>query len=114
MTRIIRFACLLSLVALVLAPARGEETEKDVLNYAAQKAAPKDVKKIVFVADTRTHGPRGNHEFAAGSIYLARTINAHYPNAYAVVHPHDRWPADLSHADAIVVLLNHGGPAVNP
>jgi hypothetical protein len=110
----IHLACLLSLAGLVLAPAWGAEKEKDILNYAAQKAAPKDVKKIVFVADKRPHGPRGNHEFVAGAIYLARTINATYPNAYAVVYTQDRWPTDLSHADAVVVLLNHGGPAVNP
>jgi hypothetical protein len=88
--------------------------EKDVFNYAAQQQAGKGVKKIVFVADTRPHGPRGNHEFMGGAILMARTINATYPGAYAVVHPHHRWPKDLSHADAVIVLLNHGGSAVNP
>jgi hypothetical protein len=102
------------LAAVALAPAQGADPEKDLLNYAAQKAAPENVRKIVFVADKRPHGKPGNHEFVAGAIYLARTINAAYPNAYAVVHPHDGWPADLSHADAVVILLNHGGPAVNP
>jgi hypothetical protein len=86
--------------------------ERDVFDYEAQKAA-KDVKKIVFVADTGAHGARGNHEFLAGAIYLARTINANYPHAYAVVYTKDKWPKDLKHADAIVVLLNHGGSAVN-
>jgi type 1 glutamine amidotransferase len=89
--------------------------EKDIFDYAAQQAAPKSVKKIVFVADTGSHGNRGNHEFLAGAILLARTINAAYPGtAYAVVHTKDHWPKDVSHADAIVVLLNHGGSAVNP
>lgn len=88
--------------------------EKDIFNYVAQKAAGKDVKKIVFIADKRPHGPRGNHEFVAGAILMARTLNAHFPNCYAVVHTQDRMPKDLSHADAIVVLLNHGGIAVNP
>lgn len=90
-----------------------EKKERDLFDYEAQKAA-KDVKKIVFIADTAPHGPRGNHEFLAGAIYLARTINAHYPSAYAVVHTKDKWPKDLKHADTIIVLLNHGGSAVNP
>jgi len=85
---------------------------RDIFDYDAQKAA-KDVKKIVFVADTAPHGPRGNHEFLAAAIYLARTINAQFPNAYAVVYTKDKWPKDLKHADTIVVLLNHGGSAVN-
>jgi hypothetical protein len=89
-----------------------EKKERDIFDYEAQKAA-KDVKKIVFVADTAPHGARGNHEFLAGAIYLARTINANYPNAYAVVYTKNKWPKDLKHADAVIVLLNHGGSAVN-
>jgi hypothetical protein len=34
-----------------------------------------------------------------------------YPNAYAVVYTEDKWPRDLSNADAIIVSLNHGGKA---
>src|SRR4051794_22937555 len=90
-----------------------EKKERDVFDYEAQKAA-RGVKKIVFVADTAPHGPRGNHEFLADAIYLARTINAQYPNAYAVVYTKNKWPRDLKYADAIIVLLNHGGSAVNP
>jgi hypothetical protein len=93
------------------APA-ADKKERDIFDYAAQKAA-KDVKKIVFVADTAPHGDRGNHEFLAGAIYLARTINANYPNAYAVVYTKNKWPKDLKDADTIIVLLNHGGSAVN-
>src|SRR5262245_59592470 len=78
--------------------------EKDILNYVAQQKAGKDVKKIAFIGDKRPHGPRGNHEFLAGAVFLAKTINAHYDNAYAVVHPQDRMPKDLAHADAVVVL----------
>lgn len=89
--------------------------EKDIFDFAAQKAAPKSVKKIVFVADTGSHGARGNHEFMADAILFARTVNAAYPDtAYAVVHTKDHWPKDLSHADAVILLLNHGGSAVNP
>jgi Trehalose utilisation len=91
----------------------GDKKERDIFDYEAQKAA-KDVKRIVFVADTASHGARGNHEFLAGSIYLARTINANYPDAYAVVYTMAKWPKDLKHADAIVVVLNHGRSAVNP
>ena len=90
-----------------------EKKERDIFDYEAQKAA-KDVKKIVFVADTAPHGARGNHEFLAGAIYLARTINANYPDAYAVVYTIHKWPKDLKHADAVIVLLNHGASAVNP
>src|SRR5438067_3562290 len=90
----------------------GDKKERDIYDYEAQKAAS-GVKKIVFVADTAPHGPRGNHEFLAAAIYLARTINANYPDAYAVVHTINKWPKDLRHADAVIVLLNHGGSAVN-
>lgn len=89
-----------------------ETKERDIFDYAAQKAA-KDVKKIVFVADTAPHGGRGNHEFLAAAIYLARTVNAFDPGVHAVVHTKAKWPTDLSHADAVIVLLNHGGSAVN-
>lgn len=91
----------------------GEKKERDIFDHEAQKAA-KNVTKIVFVADTAPHGPRGNHEFLAAAIYLARTINANYPDAYAAVHTKPKWPKDLDHADAVVVLLNHGASACNP
>ncbi|MBI1916061.1 MAG: ThuA domain-containing protein [Planctomycetes bacterium] len=90
-----------------------DKDERDIFNYEGQKAI-RGVKKIVFIADTAPHGPRGNHEFLAGAIYLARTINTEFPNAYAVVHTKDKWPKDLKHADTVIVLLNHGGSAVNP
>jgi hypothetical protein len=98
---------------LVSGPAAAEEKkDRDIFDYAAQKEA-KGVKKIVFVADTAPHGPRGNHEFLAAAIYFARTINAQNPDAYAVVYTKDKWPKDLKDADAVIVLLNHGGSAVN-
>jgi hypothetical protein len=94
----------------------GAKTERDIFDYDAQKAA-KDVKRIVFIADTATHGPRGNHEFVAAAMYFARRINADYPGAYAVVHLYSKGksevPKDLKHADTIIVLLNHAGPVVN-
>lgn len=107
-------------VGLTLAPAAGsacadapkEHQARDVFDYDGQRAA-KGVTKIVFVADTDPHGGRGNHEFLAAAIYLARTINADYPEAWAVIHTKAKWPKDLTHADAVVVLLNHSGSAVN-
>jgi hypothetical protein len=104
------------------AGAGGEKKqERDVFDYDAQKSA-KGVKRIVFVADSAPHGARGNHEFMGAAIYLARTINSTYPDVYAVVHSvdtrdkaiKDKWPQDLKHADAIIVLLNHSRSAVNP
>jgi hypothetical protein len=89
-----------------------EQPARDIFDYDGQKAA-KGVTKIVFVADTAPHGGRGNHEFLAAAIYLARTINATYPEAFAVVYTKAKWPKDLSHADAVIVLLNHSGSAVN-
>jgi hypothetical protein len=107
-------ATLVQLVVLILAVTGGRiaaADEKGVFDYEQQRAAGKDVKKIVFIGDAGTHGPRGNHEFVAGSILLARQLNAAYPNVHAVVHSTKGWPQDLSHADAIVVALNHGGRA---
>jgi hypothetical protein len=85
------------------------KNERDIYDHAAQKAA-KGVKKIVFIADTRPHGDRGNHEFVAAAVYLARTINATYPNAYAVIYTNNHLPEDLTGVDAVVVLFNHAGP----
>ena len=99
----------LVLLAVLAGFARADE--KDLFDAEKQKAAGKDVKKIVFIADAGRHGGRGNHEFVAGSILMAREINAAYPKAYAVVHSSKNWPKDLSHADSIIVLLNHGGRA---
>src|SRR2546423_9442566 len=66
--------------------------ERDVYDYAAQRAAPAGTRRIVFIASKAAHGPRGNHEFFAGSLYFARRINAVYPRAYAVVYGEDQWP----------------------
>ena len=82
--------------------------EKGIFDYQQQIDAGKDVKKIVFIADAGTHGGRGNHEFMAGSILLAKQLNAAYPNVHAVVYSTNNWPKKLTHADAIAVSLNHG------
>jgi hypothetical protein len=102
-----------TLLAAAPAAAAKDKKERDIFDYEAQKVAT-GVKRLVFVADTAPHGGRGNHEFLAAAIYLARTINAKYPDAYAVVYTKAKWPTDLKHADAVIVLLNHGGSAVNP
>ncbi len=88
-----------------------DAAEKDIFDYAGQKAAPDDVVKLVFIGDAGTHGPPGNHEFVAASMLMARTLNSVYPQVHAVVHSSKNWPKDLSHADAVIVGLNHGGRA---
>src|SRR2546421_8404196 len=120
----LRYGAAALFAAVFTFPAFAQDKEKDLFNYVAQKKAGKDVKKIVFIADIDTHGGKGNHEFRAGAIYLARTLNERYPNAYAVVHQAGRWPnnlgiakpkgfpayvwpTDIGHADCIIVLLNH-------
>ncbi|MSQ93845.1 MAG: hypothetical protein EXR98_04730 [Gemmataceae bacterium] len=106
-----RWACVCVLAAVIVLPATAGERARDIFNYAAQKKAASSVKKIVIIADAGTHGGKGNHEFKAGAVYLAQTLNANYLNAFAVVHKHTAWPKDLSHADCVIVLLNHGGRA---
>ena len=81
--------------------------ERGVFDYEKQRLAGDKIKKIIFIADAGTHGGRGNHEFMAGSILMARTLNTAYPEVHAVVHSTRNWPEDVSHADAIIVLLNH-------
>ncbi len=81
---------------------------RKVFQFEQQKAAGKDIRKIVFIGDAGTHGGKGNHEFMAGSMLLARQLHDAYPNVHAVVHSSRNWPKDLTHADAIVVSLNHG------
>jgi putative membrane-bound dehydrogenase-like protein len=90
-----------------------EVAQRDVFNYEAQSKAPVGTRRIVFIAANGTHGGRGYHEFLAGATYLARRINAEYPNAFAVVYPQSQWPKDLSKADAIIVLLNQADKAAN-
>lgn len=102
---------ILAIILMAQSASAGDKA-RDIFDYEAQKATS-GVKRIVFVADTAPHGPRGNHEFLAAAVYFARTINANYPDAYAVVHTMAKWPKDLKHADTVIVLLNHGGSAVN-
>lgn len=85
--------------------------EKGIFDYEGQSQAGEEVTKIVFIADAGTHGGPGNHEFMAGSMLMARELNAFYPQAWAVVRSSENWPEDLSYADAVIVALNHGGRA---
>lgn len=82
--------------------------DRDIFDYEGQRKAGDEIIKIVFIGDAGTHGPRGNHEFVAGSILLAQQLQAAYSNVHAVVHSTKNWPTDFSHANAIVVGLNHG------
>ncbi len=103
-------ACLAILLCLAAVPSL-RAAERDPFDYEGQKQAGDDVTKIVFIADAGTHGPRGNHEFVGGSLLMAEALHDAYPNVHAVVHSNKAWPTDLSHADAIIVLLNHAQPA---
>src|SRR5436305_1808631 len=60
------FACLLALPAWGQEKGQDKPKERDIFNYLAQEREPKEVRKIVFIADTRPHGAKGNHEFCAG------------------------------------------------
>src|SRR5262249_28122064 len=106
-------AFLLSAVAAMVlsgvAHAQGK-IDRDIFDFEGQRKA-EGYKRIVFIGDTRPHGDRGNHEFVAAAVYLAKTINAYDPKAWAVVTTMQKMPTDLKHADAIVVLMNHAGPA---
>src|SRR5438445_9724804 len=93
MNAALRYGCATLLAAALLSPLQAQE--KDIFNYVAQKKAGKDVKKIVIIADINTHGGKGNHEFRAGGIFLARTLNERYPNVYAVVQPAGTFPTNL-------------------
>ncbi len=86
---------------------------RDVFDYTGQNNAPQGTKRLVFIAAKDTHGGGGQHEFFAGASYLARRINETFPQAFAVVYPENNWPKDLTKADAIIVLLNHGGKAAD-
>lgn len=103
-------ACALILNGAALA---GEKKDRDIFDYDSQKAAD-GYKRVVFIADTRPHGARGNHEFVAASVFLARTLNAHDPKCWAVVTTMQKMqkkPFDLKFADAVVVLMNDADPA---
>jgi putative membrane-bound dehydrogenase-like protein len=102
-----------SLLALAFLTTAALGQSRDILDYTGQNNAPAGTKRLVFIAAKGTHGGGGQHEFFAGASYLARRINETYPQAFAVVYPENNWPKDLTKADAIIVLLNHGGKAAD-
>lgn len=102
-----------SLLALAFLTTAALGQPRDILDYTGQNNAPAGTKRLVFIAAKGTHGGGGQHEFFAGASYLARRINETYPQAFAVVYPENNWPKDLTKADAIIVLLNHGGKAAD-
>ncbi|NBO91740.1 MAG: hypothetical protein EBV06_05430 [Planctomycetia bacterium] len=104
-----RFLPLVALAFTPLALLADDKPTRDIYDHQAQKNASKDVKKIVFIVGTEPHGGRGNHEFVAAAIFMARTINANYPNAYATIYTRAKFPKDLSFADSIIIGMDHGG-----
>lgn len=102
-----------SLLALALLSSSAIAQPRDIFDYTGQNNAPAGTKRLVFIAAKGTHGGGGQHEFLAGASYLARRINETYSQAFAVVYPENNWPKDLTKADAIIVLLNHGGRAAD-
>jgi putative membrane-bound dehydrogenase-like protein len=102
-----------SLLALALLSSSAIAQPRDIFDYTGQNNAPAGTKRLVFIAAKGTHGGSGQHEFLAGASYLARRINETYSQAFAVVHSDNNWPKDLTKADAIIVLLNHGGRAAD-
>lgn len=73
-------------------------------------------KKIVLVAGKQSHGP-GDHEFNAGSMLLAKCLNA-VPGIKATVEK-GGWPADekaFEGADAVLFYMDGGGghPVAQP
>jgi hypothetical protein len=102
-----------SLLALAFLTTAALAQPRDIFDYTGQNNAAAGTKRLVFIAAKGTHGGGGQHEFFAGASYLARRINETYPQAFAVVYPENNWPKDLTKADAIIVLLNHGGKAAD-
>lgn len=73
-------------------------------------------KQIVLVAGVPSHG-RGEHEFRAGALLLADTLNR-LPGYHALVASNG-WPADpavLNSADAVLLFADGGDghPAIKP
>lgn len=73
-------------------------------------------KRILLVAGRQSHGP-GDHEFNAGSMLLAKCLNA-VPGIKAEVAK-GGWPADeaaFEGADAVLFYMDGGGghPAIQP
>lgn len=102
-----------SILALAILTTTALAHPRDIFDYTGQNNAAAGTKRLVFIAAKGTHGGGGQHEFLAGASYLARRINETYPQAFAVVYPENNWPKDLTKADAIIVLLNHGGKAAD-
>lgn len=100
----------LAILFAAAAHAQDKKSTRDIYDFEAQKKSDA-AKKIVFIADTAPHGGRGNHEFVAAAVFLAKAINDYDPKAYAVVTTMQKMPKDLKHADAVVVLMNHARAA---
>lgn len=79
------------------------------LTFAVNAEEKAGKKKIVLVAGRDSHG-RGEHEFRAGCILLAKALNENMPGVEAVV-TFDGWPKDHSIFDgaAAVIIYCDGG-----
>ena len=104
-------AVILGLVAGWLSVEFAVAEERGIFDYEFQRKAKDGITKIVFIGDAGAHGPPGNHEFVAGFMLLARQLHEAFPQVHCVVYPSNHWPGDLSHADAVIVGLNHGHQA---
>ena len=68
-------------------------------------------KKVVFIAGSCSHG-RGEHEYKAGCLLLAKQLTQHIPSLQVQVYT-DGWPADPNAFSnvAAVILFADGGEA---
>ena len=108
-------AIVLSLIIALIGADFAVAEERGIFDYDRQREAGEGIKKIVFIGDAGTHGPPGNHEFVAGFMLLSRQLHIAFPHVHCVVHSSNNWPGDLSHANAVIVGLNHGQrAAVDP
>lgn len=86
-------------------------------NIRLKRLPLEDVKKVVFIAGPRSHGP-GDHEHRAGCMLLSRLINEHAGDRLFSTVYTEGWPQDptaLSNADAVVMYSDGGGGhMVNP
>lgn len=87
----------------------GKPMKVQFRNIRLRRLKKADRKKIVFIAGKPSHR-RGAHEHNAGSLLLAKALNAARSNVRAVVHLNG-WPQDpqaFADADAVVIYCDGG------
>lgn len=87
----------------------GPPMEVRFKNIRLRELADCDLKKILFLAGTKSHG-YASHEHRAGSRLLARSLNESGANVFAQVVTEAQWPADWMDFDkpAAVVMYCDG------